>query len=231
MLARAGVASRRAADELIAAGRVQVNGRPAELGRRIDPDKDVVEVDGSRIPVAQSLVHYLLNKPRGVVTTADDPEGRPTVLDLVDPAVRVWPVGRLDVDTEGALLLTNDGDLTLRLTHPRFKVPKTYVAEVRGAVSRRTLRALAQGIELEEGRTAPAKVQLLGRTAASSLVELSLSEGRNRQVRRMFEATGHDVIRLARTAIGPLILGRLKPGQLRRLAPAEVQALYRACGL
>lgn len=208
-----------------------MNGRVAELGRRVDPAKDKVEVDGSRIPLEQSLVHYLLNKPPGVVTTADDPEGRPTVVEVVDPALRVWPVGRLDVDTEGALLLTNDGDLTLHLTHPRFQVPKTYVAEVAGAVSTQTLRRLARGIDLAEGPTAPAQVKLMARQRASSLVELTLVEGRNRQVRRMFEATGHDVIRLARTAIGPLILGRLKLGALRRLAPAEVRALYRACGL
>ncbi|MGH2737091.1 MAG: pseudouridine synthase, partial [Actinomycetota bacterium] len=173
----------------------------------------------------------LLNKPEGVVTSADDEKGRTTVLDLVDAPARVWPVGRLDLDTSGALLLTNDGELTLRLTHPRYGVPKTYLAEVAGSVAVKTLRALARGIELDDGRTAPAKTSLVERIAGGCLVEISLVEGRNRQVRRMFEAVGHPVRRLARTGVGPLMLGRLKPGTLRRLAPAEVRALYRAGGL
>lgn len=228
VLAKAGLGSRRAVEELIAGGRVRVNGSRATLGRRIDPAKDKVEVDGYTIPVQPDLVCYLLNKPAGTVSTAGDPQGRPTAVDLVDPSVRVWPVGRLDIDSEGALLLTNDGDLTMRLTHPRFGVPKTYVAEVEGSVGRDALVALGRGVELEDGPTNPARVRLLERVAGGSLLEITITEGRNRQVRRMMEAVGHPVRRLVRTAIGPLKLGRLKPGTLRRLAPVEVRALYAA---
>ena len=228
VLAHAGVASRRAVEEMIAAGRVRVNGERAQLGRRIDPEKDKVEVDGSIIPLRTALVYYLLNKPEGVVTTSDDPEGRPTVLDLVDVEERVWPVGRLDIGTEGALVVTNDGDLTHRLTHPSFHVPRTYMAQVQGSIGTRALTRLAKGVELEDGRTQPARVGLLERVPGGSLVEITITEGRNRQVRRMFEAIGHPVTRLVRRAVGPLELGRLKPGSFRRLKPHEVQALYRA---
>ena len=231
VLARAGLGSRRAVEEMIAAGRIRVNGATAQLGRRVDPTKDVVEVDGSRVPLAVDLVHYLLNKPAGVVTTASDPEGRPTVLDLVELPARVWAAGRLDVDSEGALVLTNDGDLSYRLTHPSFEVPKTYVVQVGGGVGERALRSLARGVELDDGRTRPARASVLERGGGSTLVELTISEGRNRQVRRMFEVVGHRVIRLVRTEIGPLKLGHLKPGSVRRLSPAEVRSLYRATGL
>ena len=231
VLAHAGVASRRAVEEMISAGRILVNGERARLGQRIDPSKDEVQVDGSRVPLHEDLVHYVLNKPAGVVSTADDPEGRPTVLELVDPAARVWPVGRLDLDSEGLILLTNDGELTLHLTHPRYEVPKTYVAEVEGSLAPRTARLLARGIDLDDGPTAPAEVRILERATRGSVVELVLSEGRNRQARRMLEAVGHPVRRLVRTAIGPLKLGRLKPGAHRRLNPDEVQELYRASGL
>jgi 23S rRNA pseudouridine2605 synthase len=216
---------------MIAAGRIRVNGELAELGRRVLPSKDIVEVDGSRWPLDTDLVYYLMNKPVGVVTTASDPEGRTTVLDLVDPHVRVWSVGRLDVDTEGALVLTNDGELTQALTHPSRGVPKTYVAEVAGGVKGRTLQQLARGVELEEGPTAPAKVGLVERLPAGSLVEITITEGRNRQVRRMFAAVGHPVRRLARVAIGPVRLGRLKPGTVRRMSPAEVRSLFKASGM
>ncbi|MDQ4130767.1 MAG: rRNA pseudouridine synthase [Actinomycetota bacterium] len=228
VLAHAGVGSRRAVEEMIVSGRIRVNGKRAELGRRVDPAKDKVEVDGSIVPLRTDLVYYLLNKPEGVVTTADDPEGRPTVIDVVDAAERVWPVGRLDIGSEGAIILTNDGDLTLRLTHPRYHVPRTYVAQVQGAVGHRILTKLARGIELDDGPTAPARVGLLERVPGGSLVEITITEGRNRQVRRMFEAVGHPVTRLVRRAIGPLELGRLKPGDYRRLSPVEVQSLYRA---
>ena len=231
VLARAGLGSRRMVEDLIAAGRVVVNGTPAHLGQRVISSKDVVEVDGSRVPLDFNLVHYLLNKPVGVVTTASDPEGRPTVLDLVDLPGRVWPAGRLDVDTEGALLLTNDGDLGYRLTHPSFEVPKTYVAEVGGGVGEKALRALARGVELEDGLTRAARVTVMDRSRGRTLVELTITEGRNRQVRRMFEAVGHRVLGLVRTEIGPLKLGHLKPGSVRRLAPAEVRSLYRATGM
>jgi 23S rRNA pseudouridine2605 synthase len=231
VLAHAGVGSRRAVEALIVAGRVRVNGVDAILGQRVDPSKDVVEVDGSRVPLATDLLYYLMNKPEGVVTTASDPAGRPTVMDLWEGEARVWPVGRLDVASEGALVLTSDGDLTHRLTHPRFGVPKTYLVEVRGELSGSTLRRLGRGVDLEDGRTAPARVRLRGHAGGSSLVEVRLREGRNRQVRRMFETLGHPVGRLVRTAIGPLMLGRLRPGTYRRLTPEEVRAVYRACGL
>ena len=228
VLAHAGVGSRRAVEEMIADGRIKVNGKRAELGRRIDPQKDKVEVDGSVVPLRADLVYYLLNKPEGVVTTAGDPQGRPTVLDVVDSEDRVWPVGRLDIGSEGAIILTNDGDLTLRLTHPRYHVPRTYMAQVQGAVGHKVLTKLARGVELEDGMTSPARVGLLERVPGGSLVEITITEGRNRQVRRMFEAVGHPVTRLVRRAIGPLELGRLKPGDYRRLSPTEVQSLYRS---
>jgi 23S rRNA pseudouridine2605 synthase len=231
VLAHAGVGSRRAVEALIVAGRVRVNGVNAILGQRVDTSRDVVEVDGSRVPLSTDLLYYLMNKPEGVVTTASDPAGRPTVMDLWEGEERVWPVGRLDVASEGALVLTSDGDLTHRLTHPRFGVPKTYLVEVRGEVSGSTLRRLGRGVDLGDGPTAPARVRLRGRAGGSSLVEVRLREGRNRQVRRMFETLGHPVVRLVRTAIGPLMLGRLRPGTYRRLTPEEVRAVYRACGL
>ena len=232
VLARAGVASRRAIEEMIVRGRIRVNGGRVELGRRIDVSKDLVEVDGSRVPLSADLVYYLMNKPAGVVTTADDDEGRETVIDLLDDVdVRVYPVGRLDLDSEGALLLTNDGDLALRLTHPRFGVSKTYLAEVEGSVKDRTVRQIARGVELDDGVTGPARARLVERAPGGTLIEISVSEGRNRQVRRMLESVGHPVRRLVRTAIGPLMLGRLKPATYRRLKPDEVRELYRAAGL
>ena len=228
VLARAGVGSRRAVEDMIAAGRIAVNGSVATLGDKVDPDKDKVELDGSPVPLAQDLVHYLLNKPAGVVATAADPEGRPTVVDFVDPAQRVWPVGRLDLDSEGAIIVTNDGDLALRLTHPRYEVPKTYLAEVNGSLSSSSLTALRKGVELDDGKTAPADARVVDRAGGHTLIEMTIAEGRNRQVRRMCEAVGHPVVRLVRTAIGPLQLGRLKPGQSRRLSPAEIRTLYEA---
>lgn len=231
VLARAGVASRRAIEEMIVRGRIRVNGKRVELGRRIDPSKDLVEVDGSRVPLSADLVYYLMNKPVGVVTTASDEAGRETVIDLLDDVdTRVYPVGRLDLDSGGALLLTNDGDLALRLTHPRFGVHKTYLAEVEGSVKDKTVRQIARGVELD-GMTAPARARLVERTPGGTLIEISLAEGRNRQVRRMLEAVGHPVRHLVRTAIGPLMLGRLKPATYRRLKPDEVRELYRAAGL
>ena len=231
VLARAGVGSRRSVEDLIRQGRIMVNGRTAELGVRVDPHKDEVEIDGSRVPLSESLVHYLLNKPAGVVSSATDPIGRPLAVDIVDVGTRVWAVGRLDMDTEGALVVTNDGDLTQGLTHPSFRVPKTYLAEVTGAVGGRALRDLERGVALEDGMTAPASARVVERREGATLVELTLSEGRNRQVRRMLEAVGHPVERLVRTRIGPLALGRLKPGAFRRLSPQEVRSLYRAAGL
>lgn len=220
-LARAGVASRRKADELIKAGRVTVNGEPGQLNTFVGADDDV-RLDGE--PLAkQKLAYVLLHKPRGVVTTASDPQGRRTVVDLVGHASRVVPVGRLDVDTTGALLLTNDGDLAHRLAHPRYGVEKVYDAEVEGEPSDETLRRLAEGVELEDGATAPARVRRLG----PGRVELVLHEGRNRQVRRMLDAVGHPVRRLHRSAYAGLTLGGLEPGAWRELEPSEVERLRR----
>ncbi|CAN5765248.1 hypothetical protein BH18ACT15_BH18ACT15_11400 [soil metagenome] len=183
------------------------------------------------MPLRADLVSYLLNKPAGVVTTGADEAGRVTVLDLLGIDARVWPVGRLDMDTEGALILTNDGDLTLGLTHPRFGVTKTYVAEVRGSVGRRALKDLLRGVALEDGPAAAVEARLSGRAGGNTMLELVLAEGRNRQVRRMLDAVGHPAVRLVRTGIGPLRLGRLKTGTVRRLGPGEVRDLYRACGM
>jgi 23S rRNA pseudouridine2605 synthase len=221
VLARAGLASRRASEELIAAGRVRVNGVVAELGRRIDPEADEVTVDGVPVPVAPGLVHYLLNKPRGVVTTASDPQGRPVVVGLVPAEPRVFPVGRLDADTEGLLVLTNDGGFAHRLTHPSFGVDKEYLAEVEGTPNRAALRTLREGVDLEDGRTAPARVTLV----SPGVLRLVISEGRNRQVRRMCEAVGHPVRRLVRTRIGPVADRRLPPGSWRPLTVGEVRSL------
>lgn len=231
VLAHAGLGSRRAVEDMIRAGRIRVNGQRAELGRRVDPHKDEVEVDGSLYPLRSDLVYYLLNKPVGVVATSEDPERRTTVLDLVEVDPRIWPVGRLDLDTEGAILLTNDGDLTHRLTHPSFGVPKTYLAEMQGVVGKPVIRRLATGVALEDGMTRPAGVKVLGRAPGSTLVELTIKEGRNRQVRRMGEAVGHPVLRLVRSSFGPLSLGRLKPGSFRRLGTPEIRQLYRAVDL
>ena len=231
VLAHAGIGSRRAVEEMISAGRIRINGAVARLGQRVDIDKDKVEVDGSLVPLRSELAYYLLNKPAGVVSTATDPEGRPTVLDLVDVDRRVWPVGRLDMDSEGVLVLTNDGELTNGLTHPRYEVPKTYVAEVEGHVGHRALTRLARGVKLEDGMTKPAEASIVERRAGATLVRLTITEGRNRQVRRMAEAVGHPVKRLVRVAIGPLQVGRLKPGTYRKLSPTEVNHLYRAIGL
>jgi pseudouridine synthase len=231
VLANAGVASRRAVEEMIVAGRVRVNGERARLGQKIDRETDVVEIDGSRVPLRADLRYFLVNKPPGVVTTADDPEGRPTVLDLLDREEHVWPVGRLDVESEGALVITNDGELTNRLTHPRYGVRKTYVVEVRGGVGRRALRTLATGVELEDGVARAERARIVEQAGGDTLVEIVVTEGRNRLIRRMMEALDLPVARLVRVAVGPLKLGRLKPGTYRALGPAEVAALYRAAGL
>jgi 23S rRNA pseudouridine2605 synthase len=221
-LARAGVASRRGADELIKGGRVLVNGRPGQLNTFVAAH-DRVQVDGRDVGL-QALRHLLLHKPPGVVTTARDPQGRPTVVQLVPREPRVVPVGRLDAETTGALLLTNDGPLAHRLAHPRYGVEKVYRAEVRGDPDEAALQRLRDGIELDDGRTAPARVRRLGR----GRLELTLHEGRNRQVRRMLEAVGHPVVALHRSAYAGLALGRLEPGAWRELEPREVEALRAA---
>ncbi|MGI8663219.1 MAG: pseudouridine synthase [Acidimicrobiales bacterium] len=224
VLARAGIGSRRQCEELIAERRVTINGRVAELGNRVDVASDEVGVDGTRVGVAPGLVYYLLNKPAGVVATASDTHGRATVVDLVPLEPRVFPVGRLDLDTEGLLLLTNDGHLTHRLTHPSFGVEKEYLAQLEGTPSRGALRSLRDGVVLEDGVTAPASAAL----GSDGLLRLVIHEGRNRQVRRMCEAIGHPVVRLVRTRIGPLTDRNLAPGDWRELAVEEVRALERA---
>ncbi|MCA1843412.1 MAG: rRNA pseudouridine synthase, partial [Actinobacteria bacterium] len=231
VLARAGFGSRRACEILIDEGRVEVNGEVAALGRRIDSERDRVTVDGVPVAVRPGLVYYLLNKPARVVTTAHDPEGRPTVVDLVPAEPRVFPVGRLDWDTEGLLVLTNDGDLAHGLTHPSRGVPKTYLAEVAGVPGRGALRRLREGVDLEDGRTAPARARVTGTTQHGSALELVIHEGRNRQVRRMCEAVGHPVRRLVRIRFGPLRDHRLAPGQWRPLTLAEIRSLYGAISL
>lgn len=223
VLARIGVGSRRASEILIAERRVTVNGAVVELGARVGPD-DELAVDGVVYSTRPDSVIYLLNKPAGVVTTASDPQGRPTVIELVPAEPRVHPVGRLDLDTEGLLLLTNDGGLTHRLTHPSYGVEKEYLVNVDGTPSRRALRRLREGVDLDDGLTARAKVSQL----EPGLLRVTIHEGRNRQVRRMCEAVGHPVRRLVRTRIGPIIDSRLRPGQSRKLSGDEVLAVQRA---
>jgi 23S rRNA pseudouridine2605 synthase len=221
VMARAGHASRRVCEELIDEGRVRVNGELAQLGRRVDAAVDRIEVDGVLLSVEVGLVYYLLNKPRGVVTTAHDPEGRETVIEYVPNDARVFPVGRLDADTEGLLILTNDGPLTQLLTHPSFGVEKEYLAQVHGELSPGSIRRLREGVELEDGLTAPAKIS----QPAPGLVRLTIHEGRNRQVRRMLDAVGHPVLQLHRTRIGPITDGALPLGRFRYLSAEEVRAL------
>jgi len=218
-LARAGVASRRKADDLIKAGRVTVNGEPGQLNTFVR-QRDVVQVDGRRVE-KQQLTYLLLNKPRDTVTTASDPQGRKTVVELVPGETRVVPVGRLDVDTTGALLLTNDGELAHRLAHPRYGVEKAYVVEVEGEPTDATLEQLRAGVELDDGPTAPAKVRRL----MKNILELTIHEGRNRQVKRMLEAVGHPVTRLHRSEYAGLDVDGLEPGRWRELTSDEVERL------
>lgn len=226
VLARLGFGSRRLCEDLIADGRVTVGGEVAVLGRRVDVDTDEVAVDGAVVGIRPGLVHYLLNKPAGVITTADDPQGRPTVVEIVPSEPRIFPVGRLDGDTEGLLILTNDGDLTHKLTHPSFGVEKEYLVRVKGTPSRAALRRLREGIELDDGMTAPARVTAVD----DHLLRITIHEGRNRQIRRMCEAVDHPVIRLVRTRIGPLVDRKLKPGEWRELTRDEVRGLEIAVG-
>ncbi len=224
MLARAGVGSRRVCEDLIVDGRITVNGEVPVLGRRVDTDADVIELDGVPLPVRPGLVHYLVNKPTGVVSTADDTHGRPTVVSLVPPEPRVFPVGRLDMDSEGLIVVTNDGELTHRLTHPSYGVPKEYLVQVEGEPSPGDVRRLREGIELDDGTTAPAQVAVV----APSLLRMVIHEGRNRQIRRMCDTVGHPVTRLVRTRIGPLTDPSLTPGSYRPLTFDEVRGLAAA---
>jgi 23S rRNA pseudouridine2605 synthase len=228
VLAAAGLGSRRACEELIAEGRVAVNGKAVrEQGLRVDPQTAIVEVDGSRVNVREDLVYLALNKPRGVLSTMSDPEGRPTVGDYVaERSQRLFHVGRLDVETEGLLLLTNDGELAHRLTHPSYEVPKTYLAEVPGPIPRALGRRLREGIELEDGLIAVDSFAVVDVAAGRAVVELVLHEGRNHLVRRLLEAVDHPVSRLVRTAVGPVSLGHQRQGTVRKLSQREIGDLH-----
>ena len=235
VLAQAGIASRRACEVLISEGRVEVNSEVVlEQGRRVDPERDVIRVDGARIPPPRRHRYLALNKPRGVVATMDDPEGRRTIADLLDTRQlrneRLFHVGRLDTDSEGLLIMTNDGDLAQRLAHPSYEVPKTYIAEVAGVVSEQTLKRLRRGITLEDGPVRPTSVKIVSSVGDKTLLKITLQEGRNRVVRRTMEAVGHPVRRLSRIGIGPVRLGNLKVGEYRELTREELGGLLDLTG-
>lgn len=226
VLAHAGVASRRKCEEIIRQGRVAVNGQVVtELGTQVDPERDNITVDGRRISVTEEYTYIVLHKPVGVITTADDPWGRPAVLDLVDVETRVYPVGRLDANSEGLVLLTNDGTLTHQLTHPSFEHPKEYHVLVAGRPAKMALERLRAGVRLENGMTAPAQVGVLRREGKDTWLRMILHEGRKRQIRRMADAVGHPVRRLIRVGIGPIRLGDLAPGKWRHLSRREIDQL------
>ncbi|MDB5097274.1 MAG: RsuA [Cyanobacteria bacterium RYN_339] len=229
ILAAAGIASRRHSEALITAGRVKVNGEVVTaLGAKADADTDKIEVDGRLVSVAPIRSYYLLNKPRGYLSTCFDPQGRKTVLELVPFTPGLHPVGRLDRDTSGLLILTNDGAFTEDLTHPRHGVPKTYLAEVKGRPDTPAVERLRTGVRLEGGTTLPARVEVVDRRKDTTVLAITIREGRNRQVRRMAEAVGFPVIRLERAAIGDLTVGELPPGQFRPLTDGEVASLRKA---
>ena len=226
ILSETGLASRRKAEDLIREGRVTVNGRTVQIGDRANPSTDHIKVDGRRVSLPPAKRYILLFKPKGVVTTADDPEGRKTVLDLLPTSHRrLFPVGRLDYIAEGLLLLTDDGDLAHRLSHPSFHIPRTYQVKVKGKPTLVEIRRLSQGIHLEDGRTAPCRVGFRKETEENSWLEMVLFEGRNRQVKRMWEKLGYPVLKLKRVGFAGLSLGILQPGESRALQPAEVQRL------
>jgi 23S rRNA pseudouridine2605 synthase len=227
LIAGTGLASRRKAEELITSGRVTINGSVVkELGIKVDPDRDHVKVDGKHLRAAQPYVYLILNKPKNVMSTLDDPEGRPTVKDLLHGvSVRVFPVGRLDFDSEGLMLLTNHGDLAQALLHPRYHVPKTYLIKVKGVLDDAKIEALERGVKLEDGFTAPAKVNKVSRAESNSWLEVTIHEGRKHQVKRMIEAVGHSVIKLTRIRMGPLMLGDLAPREYRFLTDREANRL------
>lgn len=233
VLASAGIASRRASEILIEEGRVEVNGKiVTEQGRRVHPETDHIRVDGARIPPPRHHLYLVMNKPRGVVSTMEDPEGRKTLLDYL-PRLRerIFHVGRLDTDTEGLILLTNDGEFAHRMAHPSYEVPKTYQVQAAGVMDNRTIKRLEKGVTLEDGPVKPDKVKLVSRAQNRTLIEVSLHEGRNRIVRRMFDTVGHPVDRLSRTAIGPVRLGILPVGEIRELTREELGALLDLVGM
>ena len=232
-LSHAGIVSRRGAERLIQAGRVSVDGAVVrELGTRVNPSVQEVRVDGKIVSPSVATDYFLLNKPKGVLTTLRDPFGRPTIRGLLtDIPRRVFPVGRLDLDSEGLLLLTNDGEISHRLLHPRFKVEKAYHVTVQGRPSRNDIQRLQEGIEIEGRRTLPCRIRILGTTRRTTFFEVTLKEGRKRQIRNMFSAVAHPVRRLCRVRMGPLELGDLPPGRHRPLKEAEVSSLRKAVGL
>ena len=233
VLAAAGIASRRASEILIDEGRVEVNGKVVtEQGRRVNPETDQIRVDGSRIPPPRRHLDLVLNKPRGVVSTLEDPEGRPTLSDYL-PATkeRLFHVGRLDTDTEGLIVLTNDGDFAHRLAHPSYQVPKTYTVQAAGVMDNRIIRRLEKGVTLEDGPVRPDKVKLISRGQDRTLLAITLHEGRNRIVRRMMDTVGHPVDRLSRTEIGPIRIGNLRPGETRDVTREELGALLDLVGM
>jgi pseudouridine synthase len=227
IIARAGVASRREAERMVLDGRVAVNGKVVrELGAKADPDKDYIKVDGRLVSRPEPKTYLILYKPKGYVTTTFDPEGRPTVTELLEKVKgRVFPVGRLDYDTEGLIFCTNDGELAYKLQHPSHEVPKAYFAKVDGIPAEERLGKLRKGIRLEDGMTAPARVKLIKKLEANSWVEITIHEGRKHQVKRMFEAIGHPVIKLKREGFAFLTLGDLKPGEFRYLTAEEIKRL------
>ncbi|MFY9377764.1 MAG: pseudouridine synthase [Peptococcia bacterium] len=232
-LAGAGIASRRRAEEYIRAGRVKVNGQTiTEMGFKVNPDRDKVTVDGKEVKKKEQLVYLLLNKPPLVMTTLHDPQQRPIVTDyLKGVEQRVYPVGRLDYESEGLLLLTNDGELAYRLTHPRYQVPKTYEVKVQGRISPDALQTLREGVLLEDGITQPAKVQVVAKGKNNTLLTMTIREGRNRQIRRMCDKVGYSVLTLRRISLGPLELGNVPSGQYRFLNKAEISSLKKSCRL
>ena len=232
-LAEAGVASRRASEELITAGRVSVNGNTATLGMSVDPETDTVLFDGKPVKQEEEIITIMLNKPKGVVSTSDDPQGRKTVQEYVkDIPARLYNVGRLDINSEGLLLMTNDGELAHRMTHPKFSVAKTYFAICDGKLSPSEIASLVNGVTLDDGMTAPARVTRVNPTVSGDTSFLiTIHEGKNRQIRRMLEAIGHRTLRLKREKFGPLYLGDLKPGETRRLTQDEMRSLRHALGL
>lgn len=233
LLAQSGVASRRKCEELMLAGQVEVDGEVVtRLGTKVDPRVAVIRIDGKRLPPISAHVYLVLNKPRGVVSTMSDPQGRRHLGDLVaDRPERLFHVGRLDTDTDGLLLLTNDGDFAHKMAHPSFEVDKTYVAEVRGVPTRATLKRLRDGVTLPDGPVQVSKVRIVSTGGDRAIVELVIHEGRNRIVRRLLDHVGHPVLRLTRTRIGPVRIGRLRHGEVRALEPAEIGALLDSAGL